>query len=190
MLSNFCATLASSGFFLSVLSHHQGHRVSSVPSHLHCLMDGRLHLYPLGRAQGLEKSRDDLQPYSECILAPTPQANLNVLPFETQVYLLCASMILLFIFKILFILGCAGSSLLWGELSLVAASSGLLSICGVRPSHCNGFSCSRAWTLGLELQQLWHMGLVVLECVESSQTRVWTHVPCIGRQIHNHWTTR
>ena len=114
MLSNFCATLASSGFFLSVLSHHQGHRVSSVLSHLHCLMDGRLHLYPLGRAQGLEKSRDDLQPYSECILAPTPQANLNVLPFETQVYLLCASMILLFIFKILFILGCAGSSLLWG----------------------------------------------------------------------------
>ena len=75
-------------------------------------------------------------------------------------------------------------------LSLVAVSWGLLSICGVCPSHCKGFSCWRAWTLGLELQQLWHMGLVVLECVESSQTRVWTHVPCIGRQIRNHWTTR
>ena len=26
--------------------------------------------------------------------------------------------------------------------------------------------------------------------MESSQTRDWTHVPCIGRQILNHWTTR
>ena len=26
--------------------------------------------------------------------------------------------------------------------------------------------------------------------MESSQTRNWTHVPCIGRQILNHWTTR
>ena len=26
--------------------------------------------------------------------------------------------------------------------------------------------------------------------MESSQTRNWTHVPCIGRWILNHWTTR
>ena len=59
------------------------------------------------------------------------------------------------------------------------------------------------------LQQLQHMGSVVvahglfsagsavvvhrLSCsryVESSQTRAQTHVPCIGRRIFNHCTTR
>ena len=123
MLSNFCARLASSGFFLSVLSHHQGHRVSSMPSHLHCLMDGRLHLYPLGRAQGLERSRNDFYPYSEFILAPTPQADLNVLPFETQVYLLCAFMFLLFFFYFIYFWLCWVFIAVWG-LSLVAASGG------------------------------------------------------------------
>ena len=34
------------------------------------------------------------------------------------------------------------------------------------------------------------MGLVALRRVESSQTKDQTHVPCIGRQIPNHWTTR
>ena len=34
----------------------------------------------------------------------------------------------------------------------------------------------------LEWVALWHMG--------SSWTRYQTHVPCIGRQILNHWTTR
>ena len=34
------------------------------------------------------------------------------------------------------------------------------------------------------------MGLVAPWHVESSQTRDRTHVPCIGRQILNHWTSR
>ena len=34
------------------------------------------------------------------------------------------------------------------------------------------------------------MGLVALRHVGSSPTRYRTHVPCIGRQILNHWTTR
>ena len=34
------------------------------------------------------------------------------------------------------------------------------------------------------------MGLVALWHVESSWTRDWTHVPCIGRRILNHCTTR
>ena len=34
------------------------------------------------------------------------------------------------------------------------------------------------------------MGLVALRHVEFSQTRDQTCVPCIGRQILNHWTTR
>ena len=47
------------------------------------------------------------------------------------------------------------------------------------------------------LQQLRHVGSVVvvhglscLQRVESSRTRDRTHIPCIGRQVLNHWTTR
>ena len=48
-------------------------------------------------------------------------------------------------------------------------------------------SCSsQALELG---QELWHMGLVALWIMESSQTRDSTHDPCSGRQILNHWTT-
>jgi len=34
------------------------------------------------------------------------------------------------------------------------------------------------------------MGLVVLQHVGCSWSRGQTHVPCIGRQILNHWSTR
>ena len=34
------------------------------------------------------------------------------------------------------------------------------------------------------------MGLVAPQHVEASQTRDQTHVPCTGRQILIHWTTR
>ena len=34
------------------------------------------------------------------------------------------------------------------------------------------------------------MGSAALWLVESSQTRDRTHVPCIGRWILNHWSTR
>ena len=40
------------------------------------------------------------------------------------------------------------------------------------------------------LQQLWRTGFVALWHVGSSRTRARTHVPCIGRQILNHGTTR
>ena len=84
--------------------------------------------------------------------------------------------------------GCPGSSLLCG-LPLVAASRGCSLVAGhgfliAVTSHCraqalgckgsvvvvHGFSCPAAWAY--------------------SQTRDQTHVPCIGRQILNHWTTR
>ena len=48
-----------------------------------------------------------------------------------------------------------------------------------------GFSNCGTWA-----QQLWLSGLVALWHVGSSQTRAWTHVPCIGRQILNHCATR
>ena len=84
-------------------------------------------------------------------------------------------------------------------------------------SRCSGFSsCSTqaqqlwcaalgcmafsGWSTGISLvalpgsrewaQQLWHMSLVAPQYLESSQSRDRTHVPCIGRQIPNHWTTR
>ena len=41
-----------------------------------------------------------------------------------------------------------------------------------------------------QAQQLWHMGLVALRHVGSSRARARTRVPCIGRQILNHCTTR
>ena len=44
-------------------------------------------------------------------------------------------------------------------------------------------TCHGAWALGCT-------GLVAPKHVESSQTRDGTHVPCTGRQILNHWTTR
>ena len=64
---------------------------------------------------------------------------------------------------------------------------GPLSSCGEQASHCAGFSCYRIQTLG-------HMGFSSC-CYQgmwdpSSQTRHQTHVPCIGRQMPNHWTTR
>ena len=67
---------------------------------------------------------------------------------------------------------------------------GLLSTCGVRASHCGGFSCCGAWALGT-----WASGFVAhgLSC-----SSVWgifldegsTRVPCIGRWILSQKTTR
>ena len=48
-----------------------------------------------------------------------------------------------------------------------------------------GFSSCSTWA-----QQLWHVGLVVLRHVGSSQTRDGTCVPCTGRRILNHCATR
>ena len=57
----------------------------------------------------------------------------------------------------------------------------------------SGFSCCRAQALGVwarqlwisspRTQKLWHTGLAALSHVQSSWTRDWTHVPCIGREI-------
>ena len=40
------------------------------------------------------------------------------------------------------------------------------------------------------LQYSWHMGLAAVRHMESSLTRGQVHVPCIGRQVLSHWTTR
>ena len=64
---------------------------------------------------------------------------------------------------------------------------GLLSSCSAWASHCGSFSCCRTWALGSVGWIIVCMGLVALW---SFWTRNWTCVPCIGRQILNHQTTR
>ena len=126
----------------------------------------------------------------------------------------CNRFIYLFIY--LFIFGCVGFSLLRvGFLQLRRAGATLR--CGARASHWGGFSCCEAqaldvrasvvvvhglsscglraqqlWLVGsrAQAQQLWRMGLVAPRHVGSSWTRAQTCVPCVGRRILNHCTTR
>jgi len=70
------------------------------------------------------------------------------------------------------------------------SEQGLLSSCGVRASHCGGFSCCRAQALGHICFSSCSKGSVALLHVGSSQTRDWTRAPCIGKWTLNHWTTR
>ena len=82
--------------------------------------------------------------------------------------------------------------------------------CGARASHCGGFSCCGAQALGTQAsavvarglqylwvvgsraqtQQLWRTGLAAPRHAGSSRTRARTRVPCIGRWILNHCSTR
>ena len=83
-----------------------------------------------------------------------------------------------------------------GILSLRPAEATLC--CCAQASHCGAFSCCKAWVLGCSgfsscsmwAQKLWCMGLFSLWHVGSSQTRDQTRVPCIGRRILIHCTTR
>ena len=77
------------------------------------------------------------------------------------------------------------------RLSLVAMHEGLLSNCGAWTSHCSCFFCCGARALGrVGSVVVWLPGLVASRQVESSRKRDETCVPCSGRQIPNHWTTR
>jgi len=66
-------------------------------------------------------------------------------------------------------------------------------LCRVWASHCGGFPCCREQAVGTwaaVIAALGLTGIVVPRHVGSSRIRNQTHVPCIGRQILNHWTTR
>ena len=68
----------------------------------------------------------------------------------------------------------------------------LLSSCDAWAFHCGGFSCCGTWapecidfsSYSVRAQLPQDM------CNLRSRTRDQTHVPCIGRHIYNHWTTR
>ena len=68
-------------------------------------------------------------------------------------------------------------------LSLAAERGGCFSL------QCVVLSCCKAQALGM-WPQSWCTGLVALRHVESSWTRNWTRILCIGRQILSPWTTR
>ena len=70
-----------------------------------------------------------------------------------------------------------------GEQGLLCSSRAVVLLCGSRASHCSGFSSCRAQALG-------HVGLAALMYVGSSRTRDQTRVPCTGRHILNHYTTK
>ena len=116
-----------------------------------------------------------------------------------------------FFFFLIFILFLAALGLCchaWAFPQLQRAGATLR--CGAQASHCGGFSCCRARALGAwasvvvargfqqlwlagsraQAQQLWRKGLVAPRHVGSSQTRDRTRVPCIGRRILNHCTTK
>ena len=75
---------------------------------------------------------------------------------------------------------------------------GLPSSCSARTSHCSGLSCFRARVLGRVGFSNCSRSVVAahgLHCPwgccpsESSWTRDWTRVLCIGRRFPNHWTS-
>ena len=97
-----------------------------------------------------------------------------------------------FLFFLIF--GWAGSLLLQVGLLLLRWRGATLQLWQAGAAHCcSGAQAShRSGSLVAEHghASLWAMGLVALWHVGSSWIRGWTHVPCIGRQILNHCSTR
>ena len=75
-----------------------------------------------------------------------------------------------------------------GGLSLVQWV-GLLSSCRALTSHCGGLSYCGAQAVGCSDSVVGAQGLGCPMHVGSSWTRGNTCIPCIGRQILNHWIT-
>ena len=85
--------------------------------------------------------------------------------------------------------GCPGSWLLClGFFSSCRVETPLH--CGTRASHCHGFSCCRAKALEHRLSGCGRTDLVAPQNMKSSWTRDRTYVPCIGRWMLIHCTTR
>ena len=76
------------------------------------------------------------------------------------------------------------------RLSLVAVSR-CYSSYRARSSLCNGFSCCKAQALACARDSVDVVNRFSCPVAyRIFQTRDWTHVPCIGRQILNQWTPR
>ena len=66
----------------------------------------------------------------------------------------------------------------------------LVAVCGTFHRVAQAFFQLRLVGSRVQAQQLWHTGSVAPQHVEASWSRDQTCVACIGRRIHNHWTTR
>ena len=95
----------------------------------------------------------------------------------------------IFIFKAFKNFGCAGS-LLWrvgfpccrARLSCRGPRTSLVVPCRLQScTGCGKQALPQVAVCGLLSHDMWDL---------SSPTRDWTYVPCIGKQILNHWTTR
>ena len=76
--------------------------------------------------------------------------------------------------------------------SLVAMHRLVIVIIFLLMTQALGIPAAVAVALGLwgTAQSLWRRGLVAPRPVKSSWIRNWPHMPCFGRWILNHWTTR
>ena len=80
----------------------------------------------------------------------------------------------------------------WGLL-FVAVHGLLIAVASLVAEHgLQVHGLQQLWLAGsrAQAQQLWLAGLVAPWHVQSSRTRDQTRVPCLGRQILNHCTTR
>ena len=68
----------------------------------------------------------------------------------------------------------------------------LLSSCNAQAFHCGESSCCRAQAVGewVSVVTVHKLSCPIGMWYLNSQTRNWTHVPCIDRQTFNHWTIR
>ena len=113
-------------------------------------------------------------------------------------FLIFKIFISLFIYLVLAVLGlccCAWAFSSCGEQGLLfVAVCGLLIVVAslIAEHRLQAHGLQQLWLTGFraQAQQLWLSGLVAPWHVGSSRTRDRTCVPCIGRQILNHCTTR
>ena len=101
----------------------------------------------------------------------------------------CLHFFKFYLFVCVFILGCPGSSL------LVWAFSGcdkwvLLSSCGAQASHCGGSASCGLQSLQCMSSTVAAHGPSCLVACGIFLDQGWDCVPCAGRQILDHWTTR
>ena len=96
-----------------------------------------------------------------------------------------------FFFELLFIFGCVGSLLLCAGF-LQSSSCSLLSSCNAQAFHCGEFSCGGAQAVGewVSVVMVHKLSHPIDTWYLNSQTRNWTHVPCIDRETFNRWTIR
>ena len=113
--------------------------------------------------------------------------SLNFTCFSFQMKLSFMAHIFFFFFWIALGLG---STLLPAGFSLVAESGSYSLVVGHRLLIAEACLVAEYKLWEVRSQELRHMVLHALHLVGSSWSRDTTHVPCIGRQILNHWTTK